>query len=67
MGAVLGVPGHQWCRGCQGVLGADRDSRYSGARRDIGALGAPRGVGIVRGPFWGCQGASGDVGVYREW
>ena len=35
------------CRGVRGVLGASRDSRYSGIRRDIGALGAPRGVGAI--------------------
>ena len=36
--------------------GTSRDSRYSGTRRSIGALGAPRGVG-------GCLGASEGVGV----
>ena len=34
-------------RGCRGILGDSRDSRYSGARRGIGAirghLGVPRG------------------------
>ena len=41
------IRGHQGCRGCQGVLGAGRDCRYSGARRGIGGimgyLGVPRG------------------------
>ena len=35
-----------------GVLGAGRDSQYSGARRGIGASGgiwAPRGVGAIMG------------------
>ena len=44
--------------GCQGVLGASRDSRYSGTRRGIGGirtLGAPMGCRAV----WGHQGVSG--------
>ena len=47
------------CRGCQGVLGAGRDSRYSGTRRVIGGIGAPRGhrdcLG-VSGVYWGLAG-----------
>ena len=35
------------------ILGAGRDSRYSGARRGIGASGAPEGC---RESVWGCQG-----------
>ena len=37
-------------------LGAGRECRYSGARRGIGKLGAPRGCcGAVRG-YQGCNG-----------
>ena len=57
------MSGHQGCRGVRGVLGADRNCRYSGARRGIGTsgvLGAPR---ECRGPFFGCQGDSGCRGV----
>ena len=43
------------CRCVRGVLGAGRDSRYSGTRRSIGLWGAPRDVGA----FWGCQGHQG--------
>ena len=46
-------------RSVGGVLEAGRDSRYSGARRGIGAFGAPMGVGSVGGPFW----ELGDSGV----
>ena len=45
--------------GVRGVLWADRDCRYSGARRGIGAFGDPRGVGAilgVSGVYWGWQG-----------
>ena len=38
IGAILGVSDFRGCRGCWGVLGAGRDSRYSGAKRDIGGL-----------------------------
>ena len=48
-------------RGCQGVLGAGRECRYSGVRRGIGGIrghfGALRGIGVIRG-----VGESGDVG-----
>ena len=69
---LLGGVGLFW--GCQGGIrgvgvlrvywGAGRDSRYSEARRGIGAsgaLGAPRGVGAILG----CQGASGSIGGVR--
>ena len=51
--------------GCQGVLGAGRDFRYSGARRGIGHQGHWGLIGGVgcKGPFWMCQGVSGCVGV----
>ena len=47
-------------RGCQGVLGAGRECRYSGARRYMwhkGDLGDPRGCWE---PLGGCQGSIGD-------
>ena len=56
---------HQGCRGCQDVLGADRDSRYSGARRGIGASGDIGGLlGGVEGCFRGVRGIRG-VGILR--
>ena len=46
--------------GCQGVLGAGRECRYSGARRGIGGIRAnwraPRG-------FWGVGAIKGESGV----
>ena len=36
-GYVGSVRGHQGCRGVRGVLRADKNSRFSGARRGIGA------------------------------
>ena len=66
------------CRGVRCVLGASRDSRYSGTRRGIGAsgaLGAPRGCrglfgGIrgvgVSGVYWGLAGTLGTEIVWRE-
>ena len=51
--------GCQRCRGIRDVLRADRDSRYSGAKRDIWGirdLGAPRGV---VGCYWGIRGCRG--------
>ena len=59
--------GCQWASGGVGVSGvywkALRDSRYSGARRGIGAsggIGSHLGdVGDVWELFYGCQGASG--------
>ena len=51
------------CRGCQGCIGAGRDSRYSGARRGIedirghwrflGGVGAILGVSRGIGVYWG--------------
>ena len=39
LGAPRGCMGLFWgIRRCRGVLGASMDYRYSGARRDIGAL-----------------------------
>ena len=64
--APRGVRGHQGVvRGCKGVLGAGRECRYSGARRDIcdiRALGTPRGVVGVR-EHWGHKGASRGEGL----
>ena len=58
--------------GVRGVLGAHKECRYSGARRDIGgirALGAPRGCSgyqkAVRG-VRGCWGVKGVLGAGRE-
>ena len=48
--------------GVRGVLGAGRDSRYSGARRGIGALGDS---GVVRSHFWGIKGVGGVLGAGR--
>ena len=56
----MGVRGHQ------GVIGAGRDSRYSGARMGIGDIEASRGCKECQGPFWGCQGAPGDIGHVRS-
>ena len=42
----------------RGVLGASRDSRYSGTRRDIGASGALGLLGGV-GAIWGIRGCRG--------
>ena len=53
---MLGESGGVW--GVRDVLGNGRDSRNSGVRRHIGDIGAPRGVGSVRGHF-GVSGASG--------
>ena len=53
------VSGHQGCKGVRGVLWADRDSRYSGARRGIGGirgLWGLLGVWGAEGLFWGHQG-----------
>ena len=54
--------GHQGCKGAIGVLGAGRESRYSGARRGIGAI---RGTGAPNGCWghWGVSGGIRDVGV----
>ena len=48
--------------GVRGVLGADRDSRFSGARRGIKAS---RGFGLlgVQGPIWGVRGVLGLEGI----
>ena len=47
-----------------GVLGASRDSRYSGTRRGIGGIrdigGTPRGC---KGPFGGVRGVLGVLGL----
>ena len=58
----LGTPkGVGAVRGCQGVLGAGRGCRYSGARRAAGAQG---GIGASRGRGVGShKGASGVLGV----
>ena len=65
-------------RGVWGVrvyLGASRDSRYSGARRGIGALGASRGCRAVLGAsggvgvsmvYWGLAGTLGTQGPEGE-
>ena len=53
--------------GCQGCIGAGRDSRYSGARRDIGESGVPGGVGAVLGVSGGHQEVEGVRGVLRGW
>ena len=55
-------------KGVSGVLGIGRDSRYSGARRGIGALGGIRGLlrhvqGV--GDQLGCQGVVRGVGCVR--
>ena len=58
VGAILGD--FRGVGGVRDVLWAGSDSRYSGARRGIGAsgaLGAPRGCN-------GCYGVSEGVGVY---
>ena len=63
VGAVWVSGGVRECRGVRGVLGASRNSRYSGTRRGIGhqeALGPPKGS---RGPFEGIKGVSESVGV----
>ena len=39
-------------RGCRGVLGAGRDSRYSGARKGIEHQGVLGLLGVL-GPLWG--------------
>ena len=56
----MGIGTPRGCKGLlldvRGVLGAGRDSRYSGARRGIRSIGAPRE----------CQGAIlGTSGAYR--
>ena len=61
--AILGVSGGIRDVGSiRGVFGTGRDSRYSGARRGIGALGAPRECRGVRGHLGGIRGSRG-VGV----
>ena len=54
------------CRGVRGVLGAGRDSQYSGTRRGIGGIGD---IGASRGVWsFGGMGASGGVeGVRLYW
>ena len=49
----------------RGILGASRDSRYSGTRRGIWGIGAPGGVGAVWG-IRGCRGVSGVLGASRD-
>ena len=73
VGAVLGC---QWASGGVGEAGvywkAGRDSRYSGARRGMGAsvaLGAPRGCRAIwgfRGHFGGIRGCQGYIGAGRD-
>ena len=62
----LGTPkGVGAVRGCQGVLGAGRGCRYSGARRAAGAQG---GIGASRGRGVGShKGASGVLGWQVDW
>ena len=47
--------------GVRGVLGAGRDSRYSGARRGIGHIGEL--LGDVGGCFGGVRGVLGLAGT----
>ena len=58
-GGCFGVSvGIQGCRGVRGLLGAGRDSRYSGARRGMGiiGIGAPRGYRGCRRAVLGALG-----------
>ena len=66
------MSGVQGCRKCQGVLGAGRNCRYSGARRSIGVIRVYWGllrVGVL-GPLRdirGCRGARGVLGWQVDW
>ena len=66
---VLQVSGDcQECRGCLGALGAGRECKGSGASKGIGALEAPRGVGMSGAlrAVRGCRGCQGCIGAGRE-
>ena len=63
LGPLGGIRG---CRDLRGVLGAGRESRYSGARRGIGGIrehwGLQEVLGAVRG-VRGVLGLGGSVGT----
>ena len=53
-----------------GLAGTPGTQEPEGVQGGSGALGAPKNVESVKGPFWGCKGASGGVGfrgVLGDW